>query len=514
MVKAFNYKNNILRTLLNICRMKTPKMSRQTLKALQFSVTASDTLLLYLDVKEDQLYSFHEDRFERTKYNSENMFTLIHESDKATVKKMLSSPLWGTLTNCHSELRLYNKQNMRFEYYDCSCKSVLGKDLTPQKLFFSLKNINKEQECRTAIEDCNRQLQIVTQAADVLVWNYDTEKWIFTLFTNEDAGHKLFKLSELSNYVHKDDRQTLMSVIDIIQSKRDRSFNVEMRMNIDKLKNEWRYCSMNGIPCKYDGKGNVTTYSGYLKDITDLYKLKHKLKKANEKAFQVENLRNAFVANVSHNIRTPLNAIIGFTQLLESCNTAEERAQFIEIILDNNNKLLHYIDNLIEISSIQSGYFKIENSEVNICEIINDIYTRYCTRMNLGVTLHKNTPFQNFSVAFDRHWMDKITALTVESAIEIAESGSITLGFNGTTEGVEIYCHVEGVCNNTQINQSITDYENSRDINYRSDSAIGIGICKAIADKVNGSFTVENPSNETTEFIINIPCRILDVSAN
>ena len=346
------------------------------------------------------------------------------------------------------------------------------------------------------------------------MWNYDTEKWIFTLFTNEDAGHKLFKLSELSNYVHKDDRQTLMSVIDIIQSKRDRSFNVEMRMNIDKLKNEWRYCSMNGIPCKYDGKGNVTNYSGYLKDITDLYKLKHKLKKANEKAFQVENLRNAFVANVSHNIRTPLNAIIGFTQLLESCNTAEERAQFIEIILDNNNKLLHYIDNLIEISSIQSGYFKIENSEVNICEIINDIYTRYCTRMNLGVTLHKITPFQNFSVAFDRHWMDKITALTVESAIEIAESGSITLGFNGTTEGVEIYCHVEGVCNNTQINQSITDYENSRDINYRSDSAIGIGICKAIADKVNGSFTVENPSNETTEFIINIPCRILDVSAN
>lgn len=70
MVKAFNYKNNILRTLLNICRMKTPKMSRQTLKALQFSVTASDTLLLYLDVKEDQLYSFHEDRFERTKYES------------------------------------------------------------------------------------------------------------------------------------------------------------------------------------------------------------------------------------------------------------------------------------------------------------------------------------------------------------------------------------------------------------------------------------------------------------
>jgi sensor histidine kinase regulating citrate/malate metabolism len=134
--------------------------------------------------------------------------------------------------------------------------------------------------------------------------------------------------------------------------------------------------------------------------------------------------------------------------------------------------------------------------------------------MNLGVTLHKITPFQNFSVAFDRHWMDKITALTVESAIEIAESGSITLGFNGTTEGVEIYCHVEGVCNNTQINQSITDYENSRDINYRSDSAIGIGICKAIADKVNGSFTVENSSNETTEFIINIPCRILDVSAN
>jgi hypothetical protein len=511
MAKIFEYLTDKCNKLVCFCSRKKYKNRLQTLKALGFSIEISDIILFYLDVKKDKIFKFDKDKFIETQYDSSSMFDLIHEKDHARVKKLLSSQMRGTLYEFSCELLLLNKATKSYENYKCSYKSVFGTEMRPKKIYCCLRNIDKEHKYINDLEESNRQLQVITQAANMTVWNYDTETKIFTTYSEEHNGQKYLNISQLLNYVHDDDRNTMLPIFDILKSQRDRSFNIEIRMNLSKEIGKWRYYAISGLPSKIDGNGNVSLYTGYSRDITEEHKNELLLKKALEKAQQADNVKKNFVANVSHNIRTPLNAIIGFTQLLDVCKTDEERKQFLDIIQDNNSQLLKYVNNLIEVSTIESGYFKLNNERIDISEMLQDLFVRYSSHNNPNIELKMDIPMQMFCIEFDRNRLEQMLTTSIENSYKMANSGIITCGYTGTTEGVELYCKMESNDYNNYRNQLLLNNSDESGISYDSSSDLGMSICKAVIKKIEGNFAIENTDERTTVLTINIPCRILDV---
>lgn len=102
--------------------------------------------------------------------------------------------------------------------------------------------------------------------------------------------------------------------------------------------NEEHYYIFDARPVK-DGNNNVISYLGLERDVTDLIQIQIKLEEEKQKAQNADKLKSAFLANMSHEIRTPLNAIVGFSQLLSDTDNKENKKEFADIILNNNDIL-------------------------------------------------------------------------------------------------------------------------------------------------------------------------------
>ena len=117
----------------------------------------------------------------------------------------------------------------------------------------------------------------------------------------------------------------------------------------------------NKIPIK-DERGVITMIMGIFKDVSDLMRIENELKEARDRAEESDRLKTSFLANMSHEIRTPMNGIIGFANLLRDPELPEDKKDlFLKHIDNSSNQLLNIIDDIIDISKIESGQLKISN---------------------------------------------------------------------------------------------------------------------------------------------------------
>ena len=114
-----------------------------------------------------------------------------------------------------------------------------------------------------------------------------------------------------------------------------------------------------------------------LDDISERKKMENELKLSREKAIESDRLKTAFLANISHEIRTPLNGIIGFTDLLtkEQQITKEQKLKYTTVIKNSTDSLIHIIDDIIDISRIESGTLEIDKAFFYIDTLINEVFT-------------------------------------------------------------------------------------------------------------------------------------------
>jgi PAS domain S-box-containing protein len=200
--------------------------------------------------------------------------------------------------------------------------------------------------------------------------NYVNPRWceIIQISFNEAMGDGWLKA------VHPEDRENL-----VLAWRQATSAN-------SSLKTEYRVLCPDGsvvwvigqaVPLKGEA-GNFGGYAGTLKDITECKKTEEELIAKKAKAEESDRLKTAFLNNLNHETRTPLNAIVGFSNLLRDSDiTAEDKEEYLKIIEESSIQLLHIINDIIDISIIESGQIKISLSEINIEDQIQFIYERF-----------------------------------------------------------------------------------------------------------------------------------------
>jgi signal transduction histidine kinase len=119
--------------------------------------------------------------------------------------------------------------------------------------------------------------------------------------------------------------------------------------------------------------------------------LEHDLRMARDKAEESNKLKSAFLANMSHEIRTPLNAIVGFSNILASTDNLEDKKEFADIIENNNSLLLQLINDILDLSKIESGRLNYNVSEVELRDICQEAYVVQSLKMTSDVALLYNS---------------------------------------------------------------------------------------------------------------------------
>ncbi len=228
---------------------------------------------------------------------------------------------------------------------------------------------------------------------------------------------------------------------------------------------------------------------------------------------EVDSLKSAFLANISHEIRTPINAIIGFTNLITDENiNLDERKQFGEVITLNANHLLEMMNSMVDLSFIESNQIKIEVSKGVINTLMEEVYIIFkevLEKKNSNIDIHLVNPTQsnlNFVTDFNR--LRQVLSILLDNAIKFTEKGEIDIYYE--IKDRELYCYVKDTGRGIQSKDYSVIFEKFRQVEYKnqrmySGNGIGLTIAKGLVEKLGGRIWVESQLNIGSTFFFSIP---------
>jgi signal transduction histidine kinase len=236
-----------------------------------------------------------------------------------------------------------------------------------------------------------------------------------------------------------------------------------------------------------------------------------------DKAQESDRLKSAFLANMSHEIRTPMSAILGFSSLLKDDDlTVEKRNHFIEIINKSGARLLTIIDDIIDISKIESNQLRVDLEKINISNTLNDIIeiqketNDLLTKNNIDLKLKLPKKTNPIFITTDENRFAQIFNNLINNASKFTENGFIEVGFevkeSQETSFVQFYVKDSG-CGVPQdkFDEIFNRFFQAGDKDFKTGNGLGLSICKGLLNKLGGTIWLESKEGEGTTFYFTLP---------
>ncbi len=234
------------------------------------------------------------------------------------------------------------------------------------------------------------------------------------------------------------------------------------------------------------------------------------LKIAKEKAEESDRLKSSFLTNMSHEIRTPMNAIIGFSDLLGENNLESDiKNDLISEISIQSYSLLNLIDNILDLSRIDTNQFKTQKRKFDLNNTLKDIYNSfYDIIKHKGLQFNLKTPENTINAFSDSYRIKQVFNNLIDNAIKFTEKGKIEIGFTTVRSTIEFFVKDTGIglSENEQshIFERFTKIEDDKKKLYRG-AGLGLAISKNIVRLLNGDIWVESSPMEGAAFYFTIP---------
>ena len=235
-----------------------------------------------------------------------------------------------------------------------------------------------------------------------------------------------------------------------------------------------------------------------------------KLKEYEEKAAKAENasrMKSLFLANMSHEIRTPLNAIEGFSRVIVETDSPEERMKYMEIIESNNNRLMSLINEILDLSRVESGEIVIKKAPVNLEALSKSIKQLFKFRCPDTVVLDCKNPTMPITMNTDENRLTQVLSNLISNALKHTAMGSITYGFRVINEmtDIEFFVKDTGSGIEPEFIDNIFNTYASQDAEQQKGYGLGLALCKIIVEKMGGTIRVDSTVNVGSTFTFKLP---------
>lgn len=305
-------------------------------------------------------------------------------------------------------------------------------------------------------------------------------------------------------HFHPDDRALLIRFLDDARNGLTTQLSKEMRVLREDGTYTWTHVNL--LVKKYAPQDRIIEIISINYDITELKRTEEMLVKARDKAEASDRLKSAFLANMSHEIRTPLNAIVGFSSLLTSTENAAEKELYNSLIGHNNKLLLNLINDVIDLSKIESGYLELRPDWVNLTELLDESVAEYAHQVPSGVELLTNYPAHDSLVELDKLRIKQILSNFLSNALKNTATGHVEVFYEVDHQSVRIGVKDTGRGIPQNMLEKIFERFEKLD-SFAQGAGLGLPICKLIVEKMNGRILVDSQLGIGTTFIIELPCR-------
>ena len=267
-------------------------------------------------------------------------------------------------------------------------------------------------------------------------------------------------------------------------------------------KNEERFTFQNNNFIKLSDGRKWIVYTAW--DITDLKIMERKLRLAKEEAEESNWIKSAFLANMSHEIRTPLNAIVGFSHLIAESDDAEERKTYYNIVNANNERLLQLINEILDLSKIESGTIEFSFGPASLHNLCREVYDAHIFRTPQGVSLVYESSDESLMIETDKNRVFQVISNLIGNAVKFTKEGSISYGYKLVDN--QIVFHVTDTGTGIEPEKVGRVFERFAKLNnHAQGTGLGLSICKSIVERLGGKISVSSEFGKGTTFTFTLP---------
>ena len=262
-------------------------------------------------------------------------------------------------------------------------------------------------------------------------------------------------------------------------------------------------------------ESNLTKLIAIDSDISELKLYERNLTKAKAKAEESDRLKTSFLANMSHEIRTPLNGILGFGGLLKKDNLSKEkRKRFLDIIDVNGQQLLKLIDDILDISLIESNQLKTYIKEFNINKVIDEtyeffkLYKKNIQKDNIELDVIKYFSQDSFLIESDPDRIKQVLNNLINNAFKFTEKGKISFGYLLEHSYLEFFVEDSGTgIREVQKESLFKRFTQGEETLKRKHGGAGLGlsISKGIIELLGGKIRYDDSYKEGARFCFTLP---------
>ncbi|GEM_PF-458828 len=467
-----------------------------------------DGEMVYMSPSSERITGYSADEFIK---NPDLLVEITHPDDTGSFKNHLikEKELDRVL---EFDYRIVTRQN-KVKWINHICQKVYGddgrylgrrasnKDITDRKI--------AEEELRNSEE---RFKALFYEAPDAIV----VQNYKGIIIDANPAAYKLYGVEK--------DKFIGESIFEFVPKENREEFKVDFSLWTEG-KPESKRClivSSGGESIPVEIHSSKIQYSGKealmfnIRDITAIVESEKRLKEAKEKAEQADMLKSMFLANMSHEIRTPMNAIIGFSEILSDEELSkEEREEFIRYITQGSNTLMNLIEDIIDITKIEAGKIKINLTECNVSDLMDELYATFLKIKNkngkksLELRLNKPVTNKGFTISTDPSRIRQVLSNLLGNALKFTDEGFIELGFNLEEENqIEFYVKDTGIGIPKQKQKLIFErfgqVEEAQN-KERKGTGLGLAISKKLAELLGGDLTVESEEGVGSTFKLKLP---------
>ena len=434
---------------------------------------------------------FPKEMKERLKKNEDADFTFRYDFSKVG-SYYQNTQKQGTIDLVTKVTTLYNSEHQPINYL------LINADKTETTVAY-----NKIQEFEEFFELVGDYAKVGYAHFNILSGHgYAQKSWYRNVGEADEAP--LSDIFGTYRHFHPDDRTLLIRFLDDARKGLTTKLSKEMRVLREDGTYTWTHVNL--LVKKYAPQDRIIEIISINYDITELKRTEEMLVKARDKAEASDRLKSAFLANMSHEIRTPLNAIVGFSSLLTSTESAAEKELYNSLIGHNNKLLLNLINDVIDLSKIESGYLELRPDWVNLTELLDESVAEYAHQVPSGVELLTNYPAHDSLVELDSLRIKQILSNFLSNALKNTATGHVEVFYEVDHQSVRIGVKDTGRGIPQNMLEKIFERFEKLD-SFAQGAGLGLSICKLIVEKMNGRVLVDSQLGIGTTFVIELPCR-------
>lgn len=434
---------------------------------------------------------------------------------------MYMTQIFRSPSDSRSLNRMLNREKLYYELqlmpiYDANGKMIgiygTGRDVTEiadsyQKLE---KNMLRLQKANDEITGYIRNIDYVLTVGGIRIVRYDVDTHLFMIFSEANREAYTLTQTRLLNLVDERSKKKVERILNSMDNQTGSTVHTDIKTSIHGRDGMTIHLQFHFIPY-HDKDGRVKEYFGMCRDISKLKDVEEKLARETLRAQEVEVVKNAFLHNMSFEIRTPLNAVVGFAELFQMDHSAEDETIFINEIKENSSKLLKLINDILFLSRLDADMVTMRTRQLDIAKIMESrCETVWANDKKAGVEYVVKNSFRKLVVDIDDNNISIIMDKIITNAVQHTNKGRILVRYDYFGDELIVAVDDTGDGIPQDVLAHIFDRFVTGDTN-NARAGLGLSICHDLIQHLGGTINIKSTIGKGTSVWFSIPCKAHEV---